>query len=339
MSRAPHGVALALSPPMPKTTAIADARYCELVTQQHARTFSYASRFLPAEKRRAAFAVYAFCRTADDIVDNPIAGGACAARAIDSYRALLDRALAGAPDGPVFREIAHALNRFAIPPRVLHELISGVARDLGAAPQPTTWEDLAGYCEGVASTVGEMCAHVFGVSDTAGSPARAVRYARTLGMAMQVTNILRDIGEDAERGRCYLPADELAAFGLAREDILRGGPTLARDERWRPLMAFQIGRARALYEAAAPGLSMLAADARRCAVACAQGYAAILEAIEKQGYDTLTRRARVPVTTRARLLFHVWRDGAAQAQPLPNADGPFLRWDNSLRFPREAKWA
>lgn len=328
-----------LSNPMPTTTAVSDARYCERITRKHARTFSLASRFLPAEKRRAAFAVYAFCRTADDIVDNPPAAGRSPAREIDAYRALLDRAVAGAPEGPLFREVAHAIERFAIPPRVLHELVSGVARDLGTPPVPAEWRDLASYCEGVASTVGEMCAWVFGIPGDGATVARAVRYARTLGIAMQVTNILRDVGEDAARGRCYLPDDELLAFGLAREDVLRGGARLARDERWRPLMAFQIGRARALYEAAAPGLSMIAPDARRCAVACARGYAAILDAIEQQGYDTLTRRARVPAGRRAALLFQVWRAAAPGAQPLPGADGPFLRWDSSLRFPREAKWA
>ena len=222
---------------------------------------------------------------------------------------------------------------------MLHDLIDGVARDLQGAMRPASWAELAKYCEGVASTVGEMCAHVFGVPGGAGATLRAVRYARTLGIAMQVTNILRDVGEDAGRGRCYLPADELADFGLSREDVLRGGADLARDERWRPFMAFQIGRARALYEAAAPGLSMLATDARRCAVACANGYAAILDAIEEQRYDTLTRRARVPVAKRAALLFEVWRGNGGQVQPLPNGEGPFFRWDASLRLPGNAKWA
>jgi phytoene synthase len=104
-------------------------------------------------------------------------------------------------------------------------------------------------------------------------------------------------------------------------------------------MAFQVGRARALYEAAAPGLSMLASDARRCAFACAQGYAAILDAIEQQRYDTLTRRARVTAARRAALLFEIWRDGGAGTQPSPDGEGPFLRWDASLRLPGSAKWA
>lgn len=324
---------------MQRAETISDARYCERVTRRHARTFTLASRFLPPEKRRAAFAVYAFCRTIDDIVDDASPGDPAPAVAIDAYRLLLVRATEGAPNGPVFRELARAVAQFGIPTSVLHDLITGVARDLHGAARPASWAELAQYCEGVASTVGEMCAYVFGVQGDAGATARAVRYARTLGMAMQVTNILRDVGEDAQRGRCYLPADELAAFGLTREDVLTGGAALARDERWRPLMAFQVGRARALYEAAAPGLSMLASDARRCAVACARGYAAILDAIEEQRYDTLTQRARVPVARRAALLFEVWRDGDARAQPLPGGEGPFLQWDGSLRLPGSAKWA
>lgn len=325
--------------PMPTTTSIADARECERITRRHARTFTLASRFLPPAKRRAAFAVYAFCRTADDIVDQALPGGECPSVAIARYRRALDDALAGAPNGPVFRELARAVAAFALPADVLHRLISGVARDLGGGAMPASWPELAAYCEGVASTVGELCALVFGVTGDPATAARTIRYARTLGIAMQLTNILRDVGEDARGGRCYLPADELAAFGLARADILSGDAALARDERWRPLMAFQIGRARALYEAAAPGLSLLAADARRCATACATGYAAILDAIEAAGYDTITQRVSVPLRRRAALLVRVWRDDGSARAPSPGGDGPFVRWDSTPRLPWSATWA
>src|SRR5690606_1019222 len=107
----------------------------------------------------------------------------------------------------------------------------------------------------------------------------------TLGVAMQLTNILRDVGEDARRGRCYLPDEDLAMFGLTRDEVLQD-PDLASDERWRPFMAFEIGRARALYQAATPGIWLLAPDAQRCASACARGYASILSAIERLDYDT-----------------------------------------------------
>ena len=313
-----------------------DARICADIARRHARTFTLASRFLPREKRRAAFAVYAFCRTADDIVDEAPAGargGSAAACALDDCRRRLDRALSGRPEGPVFRELARAAVSWGIPGATLHELVDGVARDLTPL-QPATWTELASYCEGVASSVGEMCAHVFGLAGGEETRAAALRYARTLGVAMQLTNILRDIGEDAARGRCYLPDDELSAFGLTRAEVLAAGPSLARDERWRPLLAYEIGRARALYEAAEPGIALLASDARRCALACSRGYAAILDAIEALDYDTISRRARVPTYRRATLLLRIWRDAASPRVPAPGGRGPFLRWAVSRPTPK-----
>lgn len=324
---------------MPFIASDADARECERITRRHARTFTLASRFLPPHKRRAAFAVYAFCRSADDIVDHASPGGERPEVAIARYRQALDDALAGAPDGPVFRELARAVSAFDLPASVLHGLITGVARDLDGGACPASWPALAEYCEGVASTVGELCAHVFGVPGDASATARAVRYARTLGIAMQLTNILRDVGDDARRGRCYLPADELAAFGLDRSEVLAGDASLARDERWRPLMAFQIGRARSLYEAAAPGFSLLAPDARRCATACARGYAAILDAIEGAAYDTISQRVSVPLRRRAVLVMRLWRDDAPVPVPSPGGDGPFVHWESPTRFPWGATWA
>ena len=321
------------------STIADDARRCEEITRRHARTFTLASRFLPPEKRRAAFAVYAFCRGIDDIIDGGYASPGVARTALDACRFALDAALAGDTRGAVFREVAWAVARFGIPPRVMHELLDGVGRDIDGAARPASWRELARYCEGVASTVGEMCTHVFGVPGDAATMQRAVRYGRTLGMAMPLTNILRDVGEDAARGRCYLPADELATFGLTREEVLAGGGALGRDERWRPLRAFQIGRARALYEAATPGLSLLSADARRCATACAQGYAAILGAIEAQGYDTLTRRATVTMARRASLLFNVWREGRGSPAPAPGGHGPFFQWEGAGISSAAARWA
>jgi phytoene synthase len=291
-----------------------DARECARLVRVHARTFHYASWLLPAEKRRAANALYAFCRVADDMVDSAqVAGTASVARRLGDYARALDAALAGRPDGPIFRELHRVCATYAVPPDVLRELLAGIARDL----QPVryeTWRELVTYCEGVASTVGEMCTYVFGVPGGPVVRDRALRYARTLGVAMQLTNILRDVGEDARRGRCYLPEEDLAAFGLTRQAVLDGaavgGAPLARDERWRPFMAFAVGRARSLYEAAAPGIALLSPDARRCATACASGYAGILGAIERIGYDTVSQRAHLGTAARGAVLWRAWRLGA-----------------------------
>jgi phytoene synthase len=301
-----------------------DASICRSIVRRHARTFWLASRFLPAAKQRAIFAVYAFCREADDLIDASGLSGEAAAEALAGFRARLDEALHGRPEGAVFRELALAVREFGIPGAVLHELLDGVARDL----EPLiidSWPALARYCEGVASTVAEMCTHVFGVDGGAESRPHALRYARTLGIAMQVTNILRDVGEDARRGRCYLPEDELAQFGLSRERVL-DDPTLSDDERWRPFMALQIGRARSLYEAAIPGIAMLDADTRRCALACARGYAGILGAIERIGYDSIRHRARLTTSERIGVFARAW---LGTPPHLPVARGPHLperRW-------------
>lgn len=283
-----------------------DAVYCQAVVRSHARTFHRASGALPPDKRRAAFAVYAFCRLADDLADAPSTHATTAAVELDRHERGLHAMLAGAPEGPVFRELEHAIERYAIPPAPLQELIDAVRGDL-AMRRYEDWPALRSYCEGVASTVGEVCAHIFGLPDDSGSRLLALRHARILGVALQLTNILRDVGEDASIGRCYLPLDDLRQFGLSATDVLSRAlaPT---DARWRALMTFEIARARALYDEALPGITLLAPDAQRCAMMCARGYSRILEAIEGIGYDSLGRRARIGLAARAALLYEVWRD-------------------------------
>ncbi len=345
---------LVLRPNRRPTAAPPDARGCAAVVREHGRTFYLASWLLSAPKRRDAYALYAFCRIADDLVDRAQgrhgtpASPAEVARELVDYERALDVALHGArhvrvgasalpasvtPHVAVFRELRRVVDTHGVPPAVLRELLAGVARDLAPA-RYATWAELVTYCEGVASSVGEMCMYVFGVGDapagrapaaTERLRARALPYARTLGVAMQLTNILRDVGEDARRGRCYLPASDLAAFGLTPEEVLAraGAPdlgaatlgaadavasvALARDPRWTAFAAAMVGRARALYDAATPGIALLAPDARRCAAACATGYAGILGAIERAGYDTITRRASLGSTRRAAVLWQAWR--------------------------------
>jgi phytoene synthase len=205
----------------------------------------------------------------------------------------------------VFRELAWATERYDIPQALYLELLDGVACDLTPPAYPD-WRALAEYCEGVAASVGEICARIFGVAANAHELGIATGYARTLGVAMQLTNILRDVGEDRARGRCYLPEAALRRVGLTRDDVL-ADRIAATDPRWIALMQREIERARALYRAARPGIALLAPDARGCAVACADGYAAILGAIERAGYDSLTRRSRVSTLERASLLWRSWR--------------------------------
>ncbi len=223
----------------------------------------------------------------------------------------LDQAFNGRPSDPVFREVAWAAQRFAVPRDPLDELLAGVARDLDGC-RYVTWPALEQYCGGVASSVGEMCTYVWGVRADA-SLAAAVSYARTLGTAMQLTNILRDVGEDAHRGRCYLPEDELLAFGFSPNDVLEGR-VLQRRDAWIAFTQAQMARARSLYVAAAPGIALLSSDAQRCANACAVGYAGILDEIARQRYDNVTRRASVGWMGRANVLARAW---FAPLAPMP----------------------
>jgi len=308
-----------------------DAAHCRQIVRTHARTFWIASHFLAAGKRRSAFALYAFCRVADDLVDlERSASPAQLAGRLDAYRSELEATLSGRPAGPVFRELMRAVRTHAVPVSVLEELLDGIARDLTPA-RYATWGELERYCEGVASSVGEMCTYVFGVAGGESARRSALAHARTLGVAMQLTNILRDVGEDARNGRCYLPDEDLERFGLGRDAVLAG--VSARDLRWRALMSFEIERARALYERALPGIALLSPDTQRCASACATGYQAILGAIEANAYDTFGQRARLGARARATLLWNVWRtplalpdgDGTSPSTD-PHSDGALVSW-------------
>ena len=295
-----------------------DARFCERLTRRHARTFSVASYLRPAEKRRATYALYAFCRVADDLVDqvDDAPDPAAVARRLERHRLALDGALAGRGSDPVFRELSLAIHRFQIPGAPLHELLAGVSVDL-CRRRWESWDGLLAYCEGVAGCVGEMCTSVMGVRGGPPNRATAVRHARALGVAMQLTNVLRDIGEDARRGRCYLPVDELAAAGYTPEQVVDGS-ALDDRPRWRRLMRAQVARARHYYRLAAPGIAMLQPDAQRCAAACSAGYARILDAIERNDYDSYTRRASLGWSERAMVLGRaLLNPGGASVHDIP----------------------
>ncbi|MFD5315143.1 squalene/phytoene synthase family protein, partial [Streptomyces ardesiacus] len=191
--------------------------YCEAVTGQQARNFAYGIRLLPTPKRRAMSALYAFSRRVDDIGDGALPDDVKVAR-LDETRAVLARIQDGAVEeddtDPVAVALAHAARRFPIPLGGLDELIDGVQMDLRGETYET-WDDLKVYCRCVAGAIGRLSLGVFGTEPGARGADRAPEYADTLGLALQLTNILRDVREDAEGGRTYLPADDLAKFGCS----------------------------------------------------------------------------------------------------------------------------
>ena len=265
---------------------------CEQLTARHSRSFYRASGFLSREKRHAVRALYAFCRVTDDIVDCPD----CNARqSLSEWRRI---ALTTEPpaDNLVAVAWADARQRYGIPLRLTEQLIDGVARDL----EPTryaTFDDLTIYAYGVASTVGLMSMRIVGYRN-----AGAIPYAIKLGVALQLTNILRDVGEDWRSGRVYLPADELARFDLTEVDLARG----QIDDRWRAFMQFQIERNRRLYVEAWPGIHLLNEDGRFAIAAAGDLYRRILDDIEAHDYNVFMRRAHVSTPRKLLSLFNLW---------------------------------
>jgi phytoene synthase len=285
--------------------------HCERFTKSHSRTFYIASSLLPPAKRRAVRALYAFCRVSDDLVDRE---GGDPSSALEDWRALSNlwtddrRPATGEPYPLHITHYALRTNhlvalawadtrlRYGIPGLYAQQLLDGVARDLEVT-RYATFEELAAYCYGVASTVGLMAMHIVGFSTV-----DAVPYAVKLGVALQLTNILRDVGEDWRAGRVYLPRDEMEAFGLEEAD-LRAGQV---DDRWRRFMRFQIDRNRRLYREAWPGISMLSRDARPAIAAAAGLYRAILIDIERHDMDVFTRRAHLSGWEKVRRLPAAW---------------------------------
>jgi phytoene synthase len=300
-------------------------RLARRVTRHHAKSFFFASYLLFGARRKAAFALYAFCRRLDDLVDE----GADGATPV-SLKARLEKArrmvtevylpmpeLAapgmGSPaerlmgvqeqspwDAGEFAALEHCVRRFRIPEQPFQDLISGMEMDL-TKDRYATFEELDLYCYRVAGVVGLMLTPVLGSTD-----ARAASHAADLGRAMQLTNILRDVKEDLERGRVYLPAEELKAFGLTEEDLRRGQV----DERWRDFMRFQICRARVYYARAAAGVPYLTGFGSQRMVRLMGGiYGDVLRVIEERDYDVFASRAYVP--GRRKLVLAA----AAMAQP------------------------
>jgi phytoene synthase len=282
-----------------------DSLHCERVVRRNARAFTLATYFLPPRKRRAAFALYCFGKSAGETARSCGNDRKAATRRLLHCRRDLAEAIDGRPRGAVLREVRWALREFSVNPELLFSLVEGFSRDFTLNAYET-WDELEEYCESVASNIGVMCAQVLGIPGGHRHEQIALNHARTLGVAIQLTTILRDAAANAREGICHLPASELSRFDLSREEI-RDNRKISADPRWHRLIAFEIGRARSLYERSVPGISMLAEDSQRCAAACAIGYAAVLDALEHAMNDSLSQRASLNMVTRLGILWEAWR--------------------------------
>ena len=253
--------------------------YCAAKAAQSGSSFYYSFRLLPEPRRRAITALYAYCREVDDVVDE-VHDPAVAQAKLAWWRLEIARVYDGTAQHPVGLALAGVVRDYRLRREHLEAVIDGMAMDL-AQHRYADFADLERYCHRVAGVVGLMSAEIFGYEE----PATA-GFARDLGIAFQLTNIVRDVGEDARRGRVYLPADDLARFGVPASSILR-----AREEPgFRELMAFQVRRAREWYDRALAQLAPRDRRAQRASLAMAAIYRALLDEIERDGYRVLDRR-------------------------------------------------
>jgi phytoene synthase len=257
--------------------------YCRAVARARARNFYYSFLLFPAEKRKAMCALYAFMRYCDDISDGSgTANGR--GRLLDEWKGALERSLRGQYDGDlILPAFHHTIQRYKIPPGYFFELIEGVGSDL-TITRYETFDDLYRYCYRVASVVGLTSIHVFGYDSD-----QALVLAEKCGIAFQLTNILRDVREDAERGRVYLPAEDLRRFGLCAEDLIER----RLDSRFRDLMEFEWERANSYYREAAPILEMVRPESRAGLWAMISIYYGVLRRIRDLRFDVYARRARL----------------------------------------------
>lgn len=278
--------------------------FCRRLARREAKNFYPSFLLLPPDRRRAMCALYAFLRRTDDLADAPGPTGEKAASLV-AWREGLDAALDGRPAAwPGLPALADAVRAYGIPARHLHAVIDGVEMDL--EPRPfATFDDLAAYCDRVASAVGLACLHIWGFQPDDG---RAEGLAEACGRALQLTNILRDVREDARNGRIYLPEDERARFGVSPEEL--AGPTLTPAAR--ALFAFQADRAEAFYRQAEPLVELVDPVGRPVLLAIAGVYRALLAEIVRRDHDVLSGRISVPA----------WRKLAIVARSLA---GRFVR--------------
>jgi 15-cis-phytoene synthase len=288
---------------MPEGVSLAESyANAKRVAKAQARNFYYGFRLLPAEKHAALCALYAFMRWVDDISDDP-GDSAAKGEGLALARDAVERAARGDGSGPVFLPaLADTISRYRIPRGYLDELIAGAEMDLhGAAYR--TFDDLRLYCHRVAGIVGQCCVHVFGFQD-----ARALELADRLGLAFQLTNILRDVAQDYALGRVYLPQEDLERFGCARESL----PVAPPREAARELVRFEAERARGFYEEGAALLPLVGEDSRAALWALARIYGGLLGKMEARNYDVTGARVGLSAAEKTWILlrarFGLWSE-------------------------------
>ena len=267
--------------------------YCQQKAASSGSSFYYSFLFLPAEKRRAITAMYAFCREIDDIADE-VSDIGLARTTLAWWRTEVANLFAGHPQHPVTRALAPFVRPYGIDAARMNEIIDGMEMDL-VHHRYADFASLKTYCHRVAGIVGQFSAAIFGYRN-----ASTLEYAEALGIAFQLTNIIRDVGEDARRDRVYLPQDELARFGLTAEDILARRP----GEAFGKLMEFQAQRAQSFYELAFSRLAPEDRASQRAGLIMAGIYRALLEEIRRDGFDVLEQRVAL---TPLRKLWIAWK--------------------------------
>jgi 15-cis-phytoene synthase len=269
-------------------TLEASYAHCRELNRRYGTTYYWSTFALPRVKRHHVWALYAFCRHADDIVDDmgdvaPDVRAKALADFGDRFFADLDR---GASDDPVLRAVVHTVRAFGHDPECFQRFLRSMTMDL-TVDRYETWDDLLVYMDGSAAVIGEMMLPILEPSTPAARP-----HARDLGLAFQLTNFLRDVAEDLDRGRVYLPQEDVERFGADVHNRVV-------DDSFRALMRFEIARCRELYASADLGLAMLPRSSRRCVGAARVLYSRILERIEARDFDVFTTRARVPTAEKA----------------------------------------
>ena len=269
--------------------------YCRQKAAASGSSFYYSFLFLPPERRRAITALYAFCREVDDVVDE--CSDAQLARAkLAWWRLEVGKLFEGKPSHPVANALVPFLERFQFKAEHLNEIIDGMEMDL----TQTRYLDFAGlerYCYRVAGAVGLLAADIFGYANP-----RTLDYAKQLGTAFQLTNIIRDVGEDSRKNRIYLPMDELKRFGVPATDILQA----AYSEKFRALMEFQARRAESFYEKAMQALPAEDRRRQRAGLIMAAIYRATLAEIESEGFKVLTQRTSITPMRKLWLAWKTW---------------------------------